>query len=87
MKPKHLTTIAFFCLLIVSIGLVINAVAQSTTRQVASGGQSSYRLSGPYTHGNLTVFLVHGKDLTTKTFLTLQELSRKRRSRFMKPKT
>jgi hypothetical protein len=73
MKPKHLTTIAFFCLLIVSVGLFINAVAQSTTRQEASGGQSSYRLSGPYTHGNLTVFLVHGKDLTTKTFLTLQE--------------
>jgi hypothetical protein len=75
MKPKHLTTIAFFCLLI-SIGLVINAVAQRTSpsaRQGASGGQSSYRLSGPYTHGNLTVFLVHGKDLTTKTFLTLQE--------------
>jgi hypothetical protein len=56
--------------------MVINAVAQQrspTTRQEASGGQSSYRLSGPYTHGNLTVFLVHGKDLTTKTFLTLQE--------------
>lgn len=73
MKPKHLTTIAFFCLLIISVGLVIDAVAQSTTRQEASGGQSTYRLSGPYTHGNLTVFLVHGKDLTTKTFLTLQE--------------
>ena len=73
MKPKHLTTIVFFCLLIISVGLVINAVAQSTTRQDASGGQSNYRLSGPYTHGNLTVFLVHGNDLTTKTFLTLQE--------------
>src|SRR5215467_14787517 len=74
MKPKHLTTIAFFCLLIVSVGLVINAVAQrpSTARQDASDS-SSYRLSGPYTHGNLTVFLVHGKDLTTRTFLTLQE--------------
>ena len=76
MKPKHLTTIAFFCLLIVSIGLAINAVAQQrlpSTRQEASGGQSSYRLSGPYTHGNLTVFLLHGKDLTNKIFLTLQE--------------
>src|ERR1044072_8792781 len=73
MKAKHPTTIVFFCLLIVSIGLVINAVAQSTVRQDASNGSSSYRLSGPYTHGNLTVFLVHGKDLTNKTFLTLQE--------------
>jgi len=72
MKPKHLTTIAFFCLLIVSVGLAINALGQrsSTARQ---DGSSSYRLSGPYTHGNLTVFLVHGKDSTTKTFLTLQE--------------
>jgi hypothetical protein len=75
MKPKHLTTIAFFCLLIVSVGLFINALAQGPSRngQDASAGQSNYRLSGPYTHGNLTVFLVHGKDLTTKTFLTLQE--------------
>ena len=65
MKPKHLITIALCCLL---IGLVINAGAQSP-QDAASG----YRLSGPYTHGNLTVFLVHGKDQTTKTFLTLQE--------------
>jgi len=72
MKPKHLTTIAFFCLLI-AVGIVINAVGQSTVRQDTSSGQSNYRLSGPYTHGNLTVFLVHGKDLTNKTFLTLQE--------------
>ncbi len=71
MKPKHLTTIAFFCLLI-SLGLFINTVGQSM-RQDASDGSSNYRLSGPYTHGNLTVFLVHGKDLTSKTFLTLQE--------------
>jgi hypothetical protein len=86
MKPKHLTTIAFFCLLIVSIGLVINAVAQSTTRQEASDGQSSYRLSGPYTHGNLTVFLVHGKDLTTKTFLTLQEALAQKKVRVFETK-
>ena len=75
MKPKHLMTTAFFCLLIVSVGLFINAVGQgqSTNGQDASAGQSNYRLSGPYTHGNLTVFLVHGKDLTKKSFLTLQE--------------
>ena len=71
MKPKHLTTTAFFCLLIVSAGLFIAAVAQ--TPPTAQDGSSGYHLSGPYTHGNLTVFLVHGKDLTNKTFLTLQE--------------
>ena len=33
-----------------------------------------YRLSGPYTHNNLAIFLVHGKNLIkSKTFLTLQE--------------
>jgi len=70
MKPKHLTTIAFFCLLIsLSVGLFMKSMAQTTTQD----GSSSYRLSGPYTHGNLTVFLVHGNDLTNKPFLTLQE--------------
>ena len=73
MKPKHLTTIAFFCLLIgLSAGLFIKTVAQSPST-TGQEGSSSYRLSGPYTHGNLTVFLVHGKDLTNKPFLTLQE--------------
>ncbi len=61
MKSKHLIAIAFLSLLIIS------STAKS---QVAS---SDYRYSGPYTHGNLTVFLIHGKDLTNKTFLTLQE--------------
>jgi len=72
MKSKRLFTLALFCLLIgLPLGLFIKALAQnsSTTKQDAS----NYRLSGPYTHKNLTVFLVHGKDLTTKPFLTLQE--------------
>ena len=68
MKPKHLVTIAVLCLLIgLPVGLLNRAVAQSTSKS------SDYRLSGPYTYKNLTVFLVHGKDLTNKTFLTLQE--------------
>jgi hypothetical protein len=33
-----------------------------------------YRLSGPYSHKNLTIFLVHGKNvIKSKSFLTLQE--------------
>ena len=33
-----------------------------------------YRLEGPFTHGNLSVFLVHGKDkIKGQTFLTLEE--------------
>lgn len=41
------------------------------------GGQRStkddYRLEGPFTHGNLSVFLIRGKDKIKGTFLTLQE--------------
>src|ERR1051325_8705460 len=42
------------------------------------GGQNptrdDYRLEGPFTHGNLSVFLIHGKDkIKGATFITLQE--------------
>jgi len=44
------------------------AVGQGGTRA------GDYRLTGPYTHKNLSIFLVHGKSLIKgKTFLTLQE--------------
>jgi hypothetical protein len=49
-------------------GLLINAQQQTTTES------GDYRLSGPYVHKNLTIFLVHGKNsIKGKTFLTLQE--------------
>ena len=71
MKPKHLFPIAVLCLLVgLPVGLFM---AQSTAKRDPPATGSAYRLSGPYTHKNLTVFLVHGKDLTNKTFLTLQE--------------
>src|SRR5205823_12275790 len=36
--------------------------------------QDEYRLEGPFTQGNLTVFLIHGKDkIKGETFITLQE--------------
>ena len=36
--------------------------------------QSDYRLEGPFTQDNLSVFLIHGKDkIRGQTFLTLQE--------------
>ena len=77
MTNKHLVTIAAFCLLIgLSISLFGNAEAQraSTSRQDGKPSASGYRISGPYVHKNLTVFLVHGKDLMPgKNFLTLQE--------------
>ena len=78
MKSKHLITTAFVSLLI-GLASLFNALGQDSS---SSGGNaqrqepvpfSNYTLSGPYTHGNLTVFLVHGKDTKKKTFLTLQE--------------
>src|SRR4030095_1625949 len=74
MKKSHLITISAFCLLAaLSLGLLIQNTTLKTSAQ-ANNTPSKYRLSGPYTHKNLTIFLVHGKDLITgHTFLTLQE--------------
>src|SRR5256714_15564784 len=57
---------------IVATGMLINvATGQGNRDQIQAG---DYRLSGPYTHKNLTIFLVHGKNLVSgKSFLTLQE--------------
>jgi len=35
--------------------------------------KDDYRLEGPFTEGNLSVFLIHGKDKIKGTFITLQE--------------
>jgi len=70
MKKAHLITISVFCCLIaLPLGLFVRAPVNAQS----SAPDASYRLSGPYTHKNLTVFLVHGKDQTSRTFLTLQE--------------
>src|SRR5262245_18563398 len=45
-----------------------------TTGQKVAQGNDGYRLEGPFTHGNLSVFLIHGKDkIKGVTFITLQE--------------
>jgi hypothetical protein len=65
-----------------SMGVLISAQARkaSSSGGAAGPGQvlraqtGDYRLSGPYTHRNLTIFFVHGKNLIKgKSFLTLQE--------------
>lgn len=61
---------------IAGVGMVMNGQRRNSGRlgkpaQIQAG---DYRLSGPYTHNNLTIFLVHGKNMFEgKTFLTLQE--------------
>jgi hypothetical protein len=78
MTLKHLVTIAGFCLLVaLPVGLIVSAQIQTTSTKRQDQKEpvpNNYRISGPYTHKNLTVFLVHGKDLLPgKNFLTLQE--------------
>lgn len=41
---------------------------------IAAAQSPAYRISAPYSHKNLTIFLIHGKNETSKTnILTLQE--------------
>jgi hypothetical protein len=58
------------CGLVVAVGVAVLAGG----RQPASADKPAYRFSGPYTHDNLTIFLVHGEDaIKNKSFLTLPE--------------
>ena len=54
---------------------IFGVIAALSVFDVIAAAQSpAYRLSAPYSHKNLTIFLVHGKDETSKTnILTLQE--------------
>lgn len=61
--------IATALLLLAALG----GTATHAERQ-ASGAKTDYTLSGPYSHKNLTIFLIHGQDQTPgKPPLTLQE--------------
>jgi hypothetical protein len=64
-------------LVAVSVTVLLTRNASSAKlepQRKPSTSTSDYRLSGPYTHKNLTIFLVHGKELMPgKRFLTLQE--------------
>jgi hypothetical protein len=69
------------CFLVAALALVV-AIAPS---QKAAAYKSSdkpaveYRFSGPYTHGNLTIFFVHGQDrIKGKGILTLAEALQQR---------
>lgn len=68
------------CSVMVSLGMLFSADAHRSGK--GGGGQGrgkgiqagDYRLTGPYTHKNLSIFLVHGKSvIKAKSFLTLQE--------------
>jgi hypothetical protein len=58
------------------VAVVISTAQQKsrTTEKSVKIAVGEYQLSGPYTHKNLSIFLVHGKNtFTGKTFITLQE--------------
>src|SRR5439155_18672138 len=58
------------CALLLCARILLAAEVSPATRPA----MADCRLSGPYTHGNLTVFLIHGSDrLKGKEFLTLAE--------------
>ena len=68
-KQAFVLTLGVLMAVTLSMGVLISGRAQSTSMQAGD-----YRLTGPYTHKNLTIFLVHGKNvLKAKSFLTLQE--------------
>jgi hypothetical protein len=64
--------VAFYLVLASMLpAVLVDEPARNTAEATRTG---PYTLSGPYTHDNLTLYLIHGKDqLSGKTFLTLQE--------------
>lgn len=82
MKNNKLVLILSGILLMICGGILISGqtkISNAQTKNSNVGKQpkteaGEYRLSGPYTHKNLSIFLIHSKTITrTKTFLTLQE--------------
>src|SRR5687768_5293744 len=78
MNHKSRTKVLVISLLLTLCATLL--VARSGRSQTAqtpakpATANSNYRLSGPYTHKNLTIFLIHGKEqMPGKNFLTLQE--------------
>src|SRR5687767_706958 len=75
MNVQRFFLIGSLILVAVIAPLVLLISAQGQTPTTSKTIQASdYRLSGPYTHNNLTIFLIHGKSIVlSKNFLTLQE--------------
>jgi hypothetical protein len=73
MKTNLISLLAGLVLLAATpLGLVAGTWGGQT--QPRAPGKDEYRLEGPFTQGNLTVFLIHGKDkIKGQTFITLQE--------------
>ncbi len=88
MKQTFVMTIAVVLLAVaVPLGVLISAQVRSESSKDEGGsGQDTqmqavdYRLSGPFTHKNLTIFLIHGESMIEgKSILTLQEALEQRK--------
>lgn len=53
--------------------LAVAAVAACFLASAQTKSAADYRISGPYTHENLSVFLIHGANHSAKNLLTLEE--------------
>jgi len=75
-KPRTKVLVISLLLTLFATFLVARSGRSQTpeTQAMPATANSRYRLSGPYTHKNLTIFLIHGKEqMPGKNFLTLQE--------------
>jgi hypothetical protein len=73
MKTNLISFVGGLVLLIATpLGLVAGTWGGHSTQRAQA--KDEYRLEGPFTQGNLSVFLIHGKDrIKGQTFITLQE--------------
>jgi hypothetical protein len=74
----------FSGLILAAVCLVLSGCAKSLAQQRAeatpTAQHSTYKITGPYTHKNLSIFLIHGTDQAGgKTYLTLQEAMRQKK--------
>ena len=82
MKNNKLALILGVTFLIVCGGILISAQTKNSNIQKQPEMKATdYRLSGPYTHKNLSIFLIHSRTTITRTrsFLTLQEALEKKK--------
>src|SRR6185503_10760615 len=74
-KQAFVVTLGVVLVSIMAVFMINAAQRKSrTTEKSVKITVGEYQLSGPYTHKNLSIFLVHGKNtFEGKTFITLQE--------------
>lgn len=79
MKKKTFAFLIALLTFVVGVGLARFSLQKPAISHKEELQLSNYRLSGPYQHENLTVFLIHGPDQPdSRMFTTLQEAMERR---------